>query len=242
MKTEYCIFTDKGDRPVNEDFAGHISSNLGECFILCDGLGGHGMGDKASMFVVEYVKAYFENSGSLKEFIDTVVLDTQKALRQEQSELRLTDKMKTTAVILVTDHTEWVSIHVGDSRLYQFRDNAMVLRTRDHSIPQMLVLTGEIGEDEIRSHPDRNKVLRAFGDDREELMSEVSKLEVKSGDLFLLCSDGFWEPVTEAEMISAMRTCTSAEEWLNTMAGIARKNSTGKKMDNFTAIAVKVGG
>ncbi len=242
MRTEYCFFTDKGSRPVNEDYSGHISSKGMDCFILCDGLGGHGMGDKASQFVVEYVKEYFENCASLEEFTTTVANSTQKALRNEQADLGFTDKMKTTAVILVINGSEGVSIHVGDSRMYHFRNNEVIFRTRDHSIPQMLVLTGEISEDEIRSHPDRNKVLRAFGDDREELKCEISGFDIEEGDTFLLCSDGFWEPVTEKEMTDSLKKTSSMEEWLEVMSVIARDNSEDKKMDNFTAVAVGLRG
>ena len=240
MKTDFSSFTDKGGRPVNEAFSGNASKSGTDCFILCDGLGGHGMGDKASHFAVGYIKEYFHSCRSIQEFIDTVIDSTQNALRKKQQELGLTDKMKTTCVILLICKTEGFSIHVGDSRLYRFRDNAVISRTRDHSIPQMLALTGEIKEEEIRSHPDRNKILRALGDEHEHLKFEIESFEIRPGDSFLLCSDGFWEPVTEKEMEKTLSESRSVKKWLNSMALLARKNSKEKSMDNYTAIAVTV--
>lgn len=242
MKTEYCFFTNKGGRPVNEDFSGNVSCNGTDCFILCDGLGGHGMGEKASRFVVNFIKNYFLSCRSPEEFTADVVDMTQKALRRKQAELGLTDKMKTTCVILLLSGNSGIVIHVGDSRLYRFRDNSIISRTRDHSIPQMLFLTGEISENEIRSHPDRNKVLRAFGDDHEKLKYDISHFDVLPGDAFLLCSDGFWEPVTEEEMTATLRESRNIKKWLSSMAILAKANSTEKAMDNYTAIAVTVKG
>ncbi len=237
MKMEYSFFTDKGDRKVNEDFFGFASYDDRYMFILCDGLGGHGMGDQASQFAVEYIKDYFLSCPDAEAFAATVIEKTHYALRRKQEDTNMTGKMRTTCVILVLSGNRGISIHVGDSRLYRFRENTVVSRTRDHSIPQILVLTGEIEEEEIRCHPDRNKVLRALGDDHENLKCDISHFEVKPGDTFLLCSDGLWEPVREEEMVQALKSSESVKDWLEKMAAIARVNSNEKKMDNYTAIA-----
>lgn len=116
------------------------------------------------------------------------------------------------------------------------------MQTRDHSVPQMLVLTGEIKTEEIRSHPDRNKLLRALGDDRETVKFELTRFDVRAGDAFLLCSDGFWEPVTESEMLALLQSEPTARAWLEKMSRLAAENSGGKAMDNYTAVAVRVRG
>ena len=242
MRLEYDHFTDKGGRPINEDFADMVSKPDACCFVLCDGLGGHGMGDKASQFVVRFVKDYFLSCSSTEAFIADVIERTQSALHAKQEELALDGKMKTTGVILVLEQGKATCLHVGDSRLYQFRGDSIVFRTRDHSIPQMLVLTGEITENDIRRHPDRNKVLRAFGDDHDPLKFDKTQLSVAVGDTFLLCTDGFWEPVTEEERVDKMRKTKSVKKWLAEMAAAARNNSNEKSMDNFTAVAVRIKG
>ena len=79
-------------------------------------------------------------------------------------------------------------------------------RTIDHSIPQMLALAGEIKEKEIRRHPDRNKLLRVVGTDWENPQYEISEdVEKTGGEAFLLCSDGFWENITEKEMVKCLK-------------------------------------
>ena len=242
MKFEYEHFTDKGSRPVNEDFADMVSKKDSSCFILCDGLGGHGMGDEASRFIVRFVKEYFLKCSSTEEFLSNVIEKAHNAIHEKQRELSLGDKMKTTCVIFVIDKDKGISIHVGDSRLYQFRDNIPVFCTKDHSIPQMLVKTGEISESEIRSHPDRNKLLRALGDNHETQKFDRNEFQLLSGDVFFLCSDGFWEPVTESEMSALLQSSGNIHKWLKNMAKLAKENSSGKNMDNFTGIAVKIKG
>lgn len=238
MKTAYSIFSNQGGRQINEDYADCAVSKDAYCFVLCDGLGGHGMGDRASRFVARFVLNEFR--ARAEDFAGTVLPRAQAALREEQERLNAVEKMKTTAVILVVDGKSGYCLHVGDSRLYRFRDGDVVFQTRDHSVPQMLVMTGEITADEIRSHPDRNKLLRALGDDREELKFERTDFDVRPGDAFLLCSDGFWEPLTEGEMLRLLSEQKSAKGWLNAMAQLAVKNSAGKNMDNFTAVAVRI--
>ena len=216
LKTDFSIFSDRGSRPVNEDFADSAVKRDAQCFVLCDGLGGHGMGDRASRFVARFVLHEFTRCQSLASFAQTVLPRAHQALRAEQEK--------------------------ADSRLYRFRGGAVDVQTRDHSVTQMLVLTGEIKTSEIRSHPDRNKLLRALGDERETVKFELTRFDVRAGDAFLLCSDGFWEPVTESEMLALLRSVPTAKGWLEKMALLAVRNSAGKAMDNYTAVAVRVRG
>ena len=240
MRTDHSIFTDKGSREVNEDCAGAVCTNGRYCFILCDGLGGHGMGDKASSLVTETLSDCFKNSRSIEEFAETALEKANTELiKAQHSDMRLR-QMRTTAVILCIDGNKGIGLHIGDSRLYRFRDGKVIYRTKDHSLPQMLCMMGEIREDEIRTHQDRNKLLRALGDEPDDLRTERTEFDVQPGDAFLLCSDGLWEPVTEAEMESLLAETGKPKKWAAQLAGLAVKNSAGRKMDNYTAVAVTV--
>lgn len=237
METEYSFFTDRGSREVNEDSAGMTEKNGAYCFILCDGLGGHGMGEAASRLAVQTAKEFFLSAPDTEHFAANVTDKLHTALRQRQAAIGASGKMKTTAAILVLDGDKGCCVHVGDSRVYRFRGGRVISRTRDHSIPQMLCITGDITEEKIRSHPDRNKLLRALGDDKDQVKFELSRFDISAGDSFLLCSDGFWEPVLEAEMEKALFS-GNAKDWLSIMAAAAKNNSRGRKMDNYTAVTV----
>ena len=165
--------TDKGSRHANEDSLGCFENGDNRCFIVCDGLGGHGMGDIASQLVVDVFESQFTQMNGMADFLPAAFEAAQTILLSEQAERSAKRKMKTTAAALVTDGKHAYIGHVGDSRVYVFYKNKVKRRTLDHSIPQMLALSKEIKESEIRFHPDRSFVLRVMGVDWEEPMYEL---------------------------------------------------------------------
>ena len=239
MKMNDAFISNIGSRRINEDSIGCFSNGANRCFVVCDGLGGHGMGDIASKLVVDVFEDQLKKADTLKDFLPSTFTAAQQILLSEQIERNARRKMKTTCVALVTDDKYAYIGHIGDSRLYVFYKDKVKFRTLDHSIPQMLVLSKEIKENEIRNHPDRNMLLRVMGIDWDKPMYELSRPEkLKKVQAFLLCSDGFWELIEEGEMCAALKASASPEDWLNQMTEIVKKNGEGKNMDNYSAIAV----
>lgn len=242
---EYSVLSRIGTRELNEDFAKAAEFPSGFCCVLADGLGGHDRGEAASKLVTMNSLALFEKmcprgSASLLAYVDQCFADGQKKLTQCQK--KENSDMKTTMVVLASDgeYLQWG--HIGDSRLYYFKNGKLVLRTLDHSVPQMLVRTGEIREDEIRGHEDRNRLLRVMGsqwDTPKHEMAEPVKLE--GGQALLLCSDGFWEWIDEKQMIRALGRSETPGQWISLMEEVILKNAGGKEMDNYSAIAVFAG-
>lgn len=236
---QFAVYTDEGSRKVNEDAVGCFQKEGFSCFVLCDGLGGHGMGDVASSLVKNTFRDCFENIDNVAEFLAPTFEKAQDNLMKSQIENHAKHKMKTTAVAVVADEQNAYIGHIGDSRLYIFNRNKVKQRTLDHSIPQMLVLSRDIKESEIRNHPDRNIVLRVMGVEWEEPMYELlPPIPLKKCQAFLLCSDGFWELIEEKDMCALLKKSESPSEWIRAMCEIVRNNGKGKNMDNFSAIAV----
>ena len=239
IKTSYSVYTNIGSREINEDAIGAYERDGKYCFILCDGLGGHGMGEVASRLVVEV----FENRFNCTEYFFSDLSDTFRAAQQiliaEQNVQRANSKMKTTAVFCGVDGKRIHIGHVGDSRVYVFKDNRIVKRTLDHSIPQMLAISGEINDSEIRNHPDRNVILRVLGVEWENDMFELmSPILIKKVQAVLLCSDGFWELITESDMERHLANSSNVNEWVEKMSKKVLENGKGKAMDNNSAIGV----
>ena len=235
----YATITNEGSREINEDSLGAYSHDGLHCFVLCDGLGGHGMGDVASQLVRNVFASEFENCKDASHFLAKSFSIAQDFLLNEQTEKRAKDKMKSTCVSLIIDGNSAYIGHVGDSRCYIFRKNKVYKRTLDHSIPQMLVLTREIEEREIRHHPERNYLLRVMGVQWEKPMYELmDRIPLKKCQAFLLCSDGFWELVEEEDMCRLLQEADSPKEWLAKMKEIVVATGAGTNMDNYSAIAV----
>ena len=233
------MVTNKGDREINEDSIGMIEEKNKLCFVLCDGLGGHGMGDVASSLVVDEFKSKFSEVEDIVSFLKGAFSASEIALLKKQQAMGAAQKMKTTAVaIAMNDNNAYIG-HIGDSRAYVFSHNKVYKRTLDHSIPQMLVLSGEIKEREIRHHPERNYVLRVLGVPWDEPMYELmDPMPLNKCNAFLLCSDGFWELIEEKDMCRLLKKSVSANEWLEKMTAIVQQNGKGTNMDNYSAIAI----
>ena len=235
----YVTYTDRGGREINEDAVGVFHHEDLNCFVLCDGLGGHGMGDVASSLTVEVFRDQFSKTDEAVNFLGQAFSASQDILMAEQKLRGAGRKMKTTAAAVVTDDSHAYIGHIGDSRAYVFQKGKAKVRTQDHSIPQMLALSGEIKEKEIRNHPDRNILLRVLGVEWEEPMYElIAPIPLKKCQAFLLCSDGFWELIEEKTMCELLKRSSCVEEWLQLMVDVVRSNGTGKNMDNNSAIAV----
>ena len=174
-------------------------------------------------------------------FAGCIIMASQDVLMAEQMAKNAKKKMKTTAVSVVLDGKKAYIGHIGDSRAYIFSQNKVRKRTLDHSIPQMLVLAGDLKESEIRHHQDRNIVLKVMGMDWEEPLFELMPpIPLKKCQAFLLCSDGFWEWIEEKEMCELLKQANSVNEWMDSMVEVVKSNGQGENMDNFSAIAVWV--
>lgn len=244
---QVAILSDSGGRKYNEDACGHWSSDTHLCCVLADGAGGHGGGDIASRLAVTSLLTGFSQSPAvngaellaLVQEVNQAVLDARVPNTEQQD-------MHTTVVCVVIDvihgHADWA--HSGDSRLYWFRDDRLVERTRDHSFVQSLVDAGLIGEDETRSHPKRNVLSSALGRQADELDASASTTSrhVASGDVFLLCSDGVWEYLTDDALEQSLKQATTPEEWLAAIERLIHEATNGlPSFDNFTALTVWLG-
>lgn len=242
---EYYLLSKTGDREINEDSAAVYETDRGFVCIVADGLGGHERGEVASTLVKEEGITLFAQmskaaSFSLETYLKQCFQDGQQKLLQLQRETA--GEMKTTMVVLASmdDCLQWG--HIGDSRLYQFQRGKLVRRTLDHSVPQLLVMSGEIKEKQIRGHEDRNRLLRVMGTEWTEPKYELAEQqEAQDGQAYLLCSDGFWELIEEKKMEKCLRRAKTPKEWVELMEQEMLRDRSNNDRDNYTAIAVFLG-
>lgn len=237
---DYSYFTDFGDRKINEDRVGAAFHDEACCFVVADGLGGHGGGETAAQTAVDTVCVQFVENGFHDHFFERAFSAAQEAILQKQERIGAHSQMKTTLVVLVIDRDKAYWAHVGDSRLYFFRGGKLRTRTLDHSVPQMLALSGDISEAYIRHHPDRSRLLRVMGVRGESPRYEAAGPVLLSGNMdFLMCTDGFWELICEDKMAAALKQTRTCEEWLEHMHAIVEENGAECDRDNCTALAVR---
>ena len=234
-KTAQC--SEKGGRSYNEDsvlfeFRGTIFAG-----VVADGLGGHGGGEVASQIVTDtlvngFMRAPELNPEAIKKLFE---LANNEVLAKQTPSVQ----MKSTAVGVFCNAEGMVVAHTGDSRFYRFINGKLNFQTKDHSVSQMAVLSGEIPQDKIRFHEDRNKVLRALGNDV-AIKPDITAFEApRPFQAFMLCTDGFWEYIFEEEMEIDLAKSGTPQEWLDYMIARISRRINGKN-DNFSALAVFV--
>ena len=238
----YYHISEKGTREINEDSISIAKRDDSYCFTLCDGLGGHHSGDVASSTVTEVFSELFQSTQmSVDEFFATAYTQSNYIINELQNNEDKADGMKTTVASFVISDNECVWSHIGDSRVYYFDKWKLKARTLDHSVPQLLVKNGEIDEKEIRFHPDRNRLLKVIGGEKNCPKYDVSDaVRIDDFYAFLICSDGFWEFINERQMQMCLLMSKCPEQWLKLMEKKVLKAGKDKAMDNYSAIAVFV--
>ena len=235
----YDLRTNIGDRENNEDNIGMYQQGEEYCFALADGLGGHGKGETASRLAVESAVKVFWAEGAGLQCLDASFKQAQKEILGRQREDITVRDMKTTLAILHVGKGKIWWGHIGDSRVYYFQNGKLVQRTLDHSVPQMLALSGQIKEKQIRRHPDRNRLLWALGSPWDRPRYQLEETKARQGkQALLLCSDGFWELIDEKKMEACLKKAKTATQWIHMMEDIVKKNGQGKPMDNYSAVTV----
>lgn len=230
----YESYTDTGGRPHNEDTVKSYRTDGDHlCTVLADGLGGHGGGKTASGEAVNLILNGWRGTSTQDTLRELVQMAHNKVLSLQTPAC----KMKTTVVVLAVEDGQAKWAHVGDSRLYHFKDGKLVFQTRDHSASQVAVMMGEIRPEQIRFHEDRSRIFRALGQESSLTVDTREEILEPGEHAFLLCSDGFWEYVYEEEMERELSASASPREWLDRMKGILAGRVDGTN-DNNTAAAI----
>ncbi len=202
---------------------------------VADGMGGHEAGEIASKIAVEklsaspmiFVQAGDEGIRKLINFINMKVREESK---------RRGKKMGTTLVGAVIEDFNMLIFNIGDSRAYLFRHNELKRLTRDHSVVQNKIDTGEITEKEARTDKDRHKITMALGL-KEQIKPDFYHVELTEGDILLLCTDGLHDMLEDTEIEGVMKKYGK----LSDIAGELVKEANEKGGDdNITVVVARI--
>lgn len=222
-------------RTMNED--AYLSRDRDGLWVVADGMGGHEAGEVASAMITDSLQP-LELAAPLADAVDSLedtLLEVHRRIRHYSRTHCQGRTVGSTVVSLFARDQVGICLWAGDSRLYRLRDRCLTRVSEDHSQVNELLARGMISEAEAREHPDSNIITRAVGAN-DTLYVDLTVLALQQGDLYLLCSDGLYGALPEAE-IEALLQGDDLE--LMTEKLIQRSLDAGAR-DNVTVIAVKM--
>ena len=229
-------------RELNEDSCNTVETLNGYLCVVCDGMGGHNGGARASHIAVDCIvqflskEKYSNIRQALKEAIDFANF---QIIGTASEHPELTGMGTTACVLLIQDDGIWIA-HAGDSRIYLYESKGKRLHrlTKDHSYVQGLIDQGIISESEAENHPDKNRILKALGI-KESVDAEVCTQPIlpAKGDIFLICSDGLSGMVSDKQIEKILSDKLDLQEKETALMSLA-KSAGG--VDNITFQMVRI--
>ena len=207
-------------------------------FVVADGMGGHIGGEIASTSTIDRLRVVVENGSITPKSIEKAL---SRAVKDIVSHPETTDEgTGTTLTGVFLDATgadeTWVTLNIGDSRVYLLRDETLVQITTDHSVVQELVAAGRLSPEEAENHPYGNVITRAVGPS-DAVTPDYVRLDLVDGDRFVICSDGLTKELTDYGIQHFLGEHADPVEAVRAMLDAALENG-GR--DNITIIVLNV--
>lgn len=230
----------RGGRKINQDRIAYAERDNAVLMVLADGLGGHARGELASeLFVQTVIQQFTSIRQPLIEqpsaFLALSIIHAHKMIRAMGKAHQPRIEPRTTCVLCLVQNGYAYWAHVGDSRLYLFRNGQLIERTQDDTMIERMRQEGILTEEEMLTHPHKSRLLRCVGGPKEPSVSLGQETLLNTGDVLLLCTDGLWEALP-METISGYLHQGNLEDSVVDMLLAAEAAKDGNS-DNISAIA-----
>lgn len=234
----------EGTRSYNQDRLAYSYSKDALLLVLADGMGGRQHGEIAAHLAVKTLTDAFQRLAvptlsSPAKFLTQNIQQVHDMIANNTQTEHLSEKPGTTIVAAIIQRGTLYFAHVGDSRLYHFRDGELLFRTEDHSIVQSLYSRGLIHLEDIAQHPYRNRIYNCLGGEQTPKIELSDKYELIEGDTILLCSDGVWGGLDDQKIKQILHTNT-IDSAIVELLDTAEFNN-GEDCDNLSAIGLQWG-
>ena len=231
----------RGGREKNEDRMGYCYTRESGLFALADGMGGHPDGEVAAHMALQNVAALYQRDAQPvlphpTQFLETAVLLAHQQLLAYAAERGMNDTPRTTIVVAVMQQGQIWWAHCGDSRMYLTRDTELVARTRDHSYSELQEALGRHATGAERFN--RHVLFTCLGSPGKPMIDVNGPVLLQNGDRMLLCSDGLWSSVSDADILRLLSDARSVGDAVPELVEQALRQA-GARSDNVTALAVE---
>jgi PPM family protein phosphatase len=205
-------------------------------FAIADGMGGAQAGEVASRLATAALREAGANGGGEQRITDLIQEANRRVYDRSSSDPN-TSGMGTTITVALVEDDNVAFGHVGDSRAYLIRDAQMEQLTEDHSLVNELLKTGKLSREEAETHPQRSVITRALGTDPDVDVDTFS-VRAENGDLFLLCSDGLTDMVSEESILDVVER--NRDDIDGALRALVKAANRGGGQDNITVVAFEI--
>lgn len=206
----------------------------GGVFIVADGMGGHAAGDVASSTLIKSIKETLESYG--ENDIKQAVSIANDAVYEKAVSKKEYAGMGSTLVMCCIEGKKALIAHIGDSRAYVIEKGKIIFITTDHSYVQQLIASGELSENEAKTHQFKNIITRAVGVQK-DTEPDITQINISEDSFILLCSDGVSNVLDDeyiAQTVMENDPAQAAEK-------LCRDAKEAGSTDDLTAIVINVG-
>lgn len=237
MKFSVFQISRKGGRERNEDRMGYCYTRESGLFVLADGMGGHPEGEVAAQLALQTISALYQKDArpaieNTVEFLTNALMAAHHKIMRYASEKGMLDTPRTTLVAAILQGTGATWVHCGDSRLYVVRDGQLLTRTRDHSYME------QRSASVIKLlNVNRNILFTCLGSPTRPVFDIAGPVELQQGDKLLLCSDGLWGSLSDAEIVHYLALQPVSEAVPDLVERALRAG--GDHSDNVTVLAME---
>jgi serine/threonine protein phosphatase PrpC len=207
-------------------------------FAIADGMGGAQAGEVASQLATAALRESEPNGGGEQRIADLIQEANRRVYDRSSSDPN-TSGMGTTITVALVEEDSVAFGHVGDSRAYLIRDAEMEQLTEDHSLVNELLKTGKLSREEAETHPQRSVITRALGTDPDVDVDTFS-VRAEAGDLFLLCSDGLTDMVSEESILDVVER--NRDDIDGVVRALVKEANRGGGQDNISVVAFEIEG
>lgn len=231
-----------GRRQSNQDRLAYCYSRDALLMVVADGMGGHLHGEVAAQIAVEYITQAFQRTAKTQVadatvFLSRALTNAHHAILDYAFDKFLPEAPRTTIVAcVIQDNTAWWA-HAGDSRLYMLRNGHVAARTKDHSRVQMMIDQGLLDLEGAAKHPERNRIYSCLGGNHPPQIEFSKPARLHNGDVLLLCSDGVWGPLTDADLLHAVAGANVMEATPRILDAAERR--AGPSCDNLSLLTLQ---
>ena len=205
-------------------------------FAIADGMGGAQAGEVASRLATAALKEAGADGGGEQRIAD-LIQEANRRVYDRSSNDPNTSGMGTTITVALVEDDHVAFGHVGDSRAYLIRNARMEQLTEDHSLVNELLKTGRLSREEAETHPQRSVITRALGTDPDVDVDTFS-VQAETGDLFLLCSDGLTDMVSEHSILEVVER--HRDDIDGALRALVKAANRGGGQDNITVVAFEI--